>query len=81
MMAKANEIQKSRIQDIDSADNIPQDKILRFGWCGCEGCGHKFEDTYGFKILGTPYTPELYQGKCIICGKPVDKPAYAAHTM
>jgi prolyl-tRNA synthetase len=81
MMAKANEVQKSRIQDIDSAENIPQDKILRFGWCGCEDCGHKFEDTYGFKILGTPYHPEPYQGSCIICGKPVDKPAYAAHTM
>ncbi|MBQ7405438.1 MAG: proline--tRNA ligase, partial [Candidatus Methanomethylophilaceae archaeon] len=81
MLARATEVQKSRVQDIDSTENIPQDKILRFGWCGCEECGHKFEDTFDFKILGTPYHPEEYQGKCIICGKPVDKPAYAAHTM
>lgn len=81
MLAKAQEVQRSRVQDIDSLDNIPQDKILRFGWCGCPECGHKFEDTYDFKILGTPYHPEKFEGKCIICGKPVDKPAYAAHTM
>ena len=81
MMAKAQAVQDSRIQDIDSTEDIPQDKILRFGWCGCPECGHKFEDTYDFKILGTPYIPEKFEGKCIICGKPVDKPAYAAHTM
>ena len=81
MLARAQEVQRSRIQDIDSLEDIPQDKILRFGWCGCPECGHKFEDTYDFKILGTPYRPEKFEGKCIICGKPVDKPAYAAHTM
>jgi prolyl-tRNA synthetase len=81
MFQKANEIQQSRIQDVDSLEDLPQDKILRFGWCGCEECGHKFEDTYGFKILGTPYIPEEFKGKCIMCDKPVDKPAYAAHTM
>ena len=81
MYQRACEIQRSRIQDVDSVENLPEDKILRFGWCGCEECGHKFEDTYGFKILGRPYHPEQYSGKCIICGKPVDQPAYAAHTM
>ena len=81
MYQRACEIQRSRIQDVDSVENLPEDKILRFGWCGCEECGHKFEDTYGFKILGRPYHSEQYSGKCIICGKPVDQPAYAAHTM
>ena len=81
MLARAEEVQRSRVQDIDSMDDIPQDKILRLGWCGCDECGHKFEDTTGFKILGRPYHPEEYSGKCIICGKPVDQPAYAAHTM
>ena len=81
MLAKAEEVQKSRIADIDSMENIPQDKILRLGWCGCAECGHKFEDTTEFKILGFPYHPEPYSGKCIVCGKPVDKAAYAAHTM
>ena len=81
MLAKAEEVQKSRIADIDSLEDIPQDKILRLGWCGCAECGHKFEDTTEFKILGFPYHPEPYSGKCIVCGKPVDKAAYAAHTM
>ncbi|MBR2255714.1 MAG: proline--tRNA ligase [Candidatus Methanomethylophilaceae archaeon] len=81
MLARAEEVQRSRIQDVDSVENLPQDKILRFGWCGSDECGHKFEDEQGFKILGTPYRPEPYSGKCIICGKPVDRPAYAAHTM
>ncbi len=81
MFAKANEIQKQRTQDIDSLENIPEDKILRFGWCGCDECGHRFEDTTGFKILGRPYNKEEFKGKCIICGKDTDTPAYAAHTM
>jgi prolyl-tRNA synthetase len=81
MFNKANEIQKQRTVDIDSLENIPEDKILRFGWCGCDECGHKFEDTTGFKILGRPYFKEEFKGKCIMCGKDVDAPAYAAHTM
>jgi len=81
MFNKANEIQKQRMQDIDSLEGIPEDKILRFGWCGCDECGHKFEDTTGFKILGRPYHKEEFKGKCIICGKDTDTPAYAAHTM
>ena len=81
MFNKANEIQKQRTTDIDSLENIPEDKILRFGWCGCDECGHKFEDITGFKILGRPYFKEEFKGKCIMCGKDVDTPAYAAHTM
>ena len=81
MFNRANEIQKQRMQDIDSMENIPEDKILRFGWCGCDECGHKFEDTTGFKILGRPYFKEEFKGKCIVCGKDTDTPAYAAHTM
>lgn len=81
MYDKAKEVQQSHIQEIDSMENIPQDKILKFGWCGCPECGHKFEDTTEFKILGHPYVPEKYSGKCIICGKPADRPVYAAHTM
>ncbi|MBO4568853.1 MAG: proline--tRNA ligase, partial [Candidatus Methanomethylophilaceae archaeon] len=81
MLAKAEEVQRSRVQDIDSLEGIPEDKILRFGWCGCAECGHKFEDEHGFKILGTPYVPEPFHGRCIVCGAETDKPAYAAHTM
>ena len=81
MLARAQEVQESRYQDIETLEDIPQDKILRFGWCGCEECGHKFEDTYDFKILGVPYVPVPFKGRCIICGEPTEKQAYAAHTM
>ena len=81
MLSKAQEYQSRMIQDVDSMEGLPDSKVLRIGWCGCEECGHKFEDTTGFKILGRPYGNEVYSGKCIVCGKPVDKAAYAAHTM
>ena len=81
LLEKAKESQMSKVQDIDSLDNIPENKILRFGWCGCEECGHKFEDTYDLKILGTSYLPEEYNGKCIICGKETKLPTLAARTM
>ena len=81
MLSKAQEYQSRMIQDVDSMEDLPDSKVLRIGWCGCEECGHKFEDTTGFKILGRPYGSEAYTGRCIVCGKPVDKAAYAAHTM
>lgn len=82
MYAKAKEIQESHMQDIDSMENIPEDKILRFGWCGCPECGHAFEDKFDIKILGHAYRPEhAYKGKCIVCGKDTDMQVLAAHTM
>jgi len=81
MLEKAKEIQMSHVHDADSLTDIPEDKIIRLGWCGCEECGHKFEESTELKILGATYLSEKYNGKCIICGKPVDKPTYAARTM
>ncbi|MFA6805207.1 MAG: proline--tRNA ligase [Candidatus Methanomethylophilaceae archaeon] len=82
MYAKAKEIQESHMQDIDSMENIPEDKIIRFGWCGCPECGHAFEDKFDIKILGHAYRPEhAYKGKCIVCGKDTDMQVLAAHTM
>ena len=82
LFEKARKSQMSKLQDIDSLDDIPEGKVLRFGWCGCEECGHKFEDTYELKILGMPYAKEEgYSGKCIICGKETNKPVLAARTM
>lgn len=80
MLEKAEEIQRSHIQDI-SGEDVPDDKILRFGWCGCAECGHAFEDANDMKILGTPYIHEKFEGTCIVCGKPTDRCAYAARTM
>ena len=81
MLEKAKEIQMSHVHDADSLADIPEDKIIRLGWCGCEECGHKFEESTELKILGATYLSEKYNGKCIICEKPVDKPTYAARTM
>ena len=87
MSEKAWKFQKDAVTDLKSIEDIPKDeedtklRIYRFGWCGCPECGHKFEDDNDIKILGTPYIPEDYKGKCIVCGKETDTPAYAARTM
>ena len=82
LLEKAKKSQMSKLQDIDSLSDIPEGKVLRFGWCGCEECGHKFEDTYELKILGNPYgRSEKFTGKCIICGKETDRAVLAARTM
>ncbi|MDR0778663.1 MAG: proline--tRNA ligase [Methanomassiliicoccaceae archaeon] len=80
MYDKAWEKQRSNVTTITSLDDLPE-KTLRFGWCGSEECGHKFEDENDLKLLGTPYIPEEFDGKCIICGKPTDKVAYASRSM
>lgn len=88
MDERAWKFQKEAITDLRSADDIPKEednstseRVYRFGWCGCEECGHKFEDEHDIKILGTPYIHEDFKGKCIICGKDVNVVAYAARTM
>lgn len=88
MDAKAWRFQREAVRDISSMDEVPRDeegdpdlRVYRFGWCGSEECGHRFEDERDIKILGTPYVPEEYEGRCIVCGKPVSSPAYAARTM
>ena len=69
------------MDDMDKVDTIPEGRIVKIGWCGCPECGHKFEDKYDIKILGTPFKPENITGKCIVCGKEGSKPAYAARTL
>ena len=86
MEAKAWEFQNSSVRHIESADEIPKEdtaeqRVYSFGWCGCDECGHAFEDAHDIKILGTPYIPEEFEGKCIICGKSTKTKAYAARTM
>ncbi len=86
MEAKAWEFQNASVKHIESEDEISgedtaEQMVYSFGWCGDEECGHKFEDAHDIKILGTPYIPEDFDGKCIICGKPTKSKAYAARTM
>lgn len=82
MYARAKEIQESHMADIQTMDDVPEDRILRFGWCGSPECGHAFEDKFDIKILGHAYkSSDCFQGRCIVCGKPTDKQVLAAHTM
>ena len=61
-------------------DRVPE-KVVRFGWCGEDDCGHRFEERTGLKMLGTPYLKEEYRGRCVVCGREVDRAAYAARSM
>lgn len=76
----AKERMFGRIQTIGSIDPLPS-KVVRFGWCGEAECGHSFEQRTELKLLGTPYSKEEFQGKCIVCGKETDVTAYAARSM
>lgn len=88
LYGRAKEVQESMVTDISSAEDAPKasdetqkDPVLRFYWCGCEECGHGFEDSTGFKILGTPYGAKKTEGKCAVCGKDATRQAYAARPM
>jgi len=80
MRARAATASGAAIQDLDSLDRVPE-KVVRFGWCGEDDCGHRFEERTGLKMLGTPYLKEEYRGRCVVCGREVDRAAYAARSM
>jgi len=80
MRARAAAASRAAIQALDSLDGVPE-KVVRFGWCGEEECGHRFEERTGLKMLGTPYAKEEYRGRCIVCGREVDRATYAARSM
>jgi prolyl-tRNA synthetase len=80
MMSNAAKRLASSVEMIKTLDDLPK-KILRFGWCGSEDCGHKIEEKTELKLLGTPYISENFQGECIMCGTPTSIVAYAARSM
>jgi prolyl-tRNA synthetase len=80
MMASAHKRMETAVADIDNLDNLPK-KMLRFGWCGAEDCGQAIETKTELTLLGTPYSKEVFHGKCIMCGKQTDIVAYAARSM
>ncbi len=77
---KAKAYFRNSIADVESLDNLPR-KIIRFGWCGSEECGHRFEELTELKLLGTPYPAEEFSGKCVVCGKETSQVAYGARAM
>jgi prolyl-tRNA synthetase len=80
LYARAWEKERAAVQDVQSLQDPPE-KILRFGWCGDEGCGHEIEDRFDLTLLGTPYNDNGYEGECIVCGKPCKRTGYAARSM
>lgn len=80
LLKKARENLMKSIETIDSIENVPK-KIVRFGWCGSEDCGKRFEEMTELKLLGIPYNKEEFHGSCIICGKSTEIVAYAARAM
>ena len=88
LYSRALDVQESMVTDITDMSEAPaetdetkDDVILRFGWCGSEKCGHTFEETTGYKILGTPYGADPVKCECVVCKAQSIKQAYAAHTM
>ena len=80
MMAAAKKRLDSSVVDIESLEDLPK-KILRFGWCGSEDCGHAIEAKTELKLLGTPYGERGHQSKCIVCGKDTSTLGYVARAM
>jgi len=55
-----------------------RDGFNRMGWCGKESCGKAITEKTGMNVLGTPFYPEAFEGKCIVCGEPTKQVVYAA---
>ena len=79
MYDRAAQDLREHIVDI-AAPEEAREMINRVGWCGDEACGKQVETDTGMSLLGTPYPPEPYEGKCISCGKPAVTAAYLART-
>ena len=80
MRSRAWEVQRAAVQDVESLEDPPE-KVLRFGWCGGEDCGHDIEDRFDLTLLGTPHEGDGYRGNCIICGKDTELAGHAARSM
>ncbi len=76
MYRRAEEHLQSNIVDVESLDEITEEKVYRLGWCGKEDCGEEIEEITGRKLLGTRYGGEEFSGECVHCGDKTDKAAY-----
>jgi prolyl-tRNA synthetase len=55
-----------------------RDGFNRMGWCGKESCGKAITERTAMSVLGTPFYPEPFEGKCIVDGEPTKQVVYAA---
>ena len=68
--------------NIQTQDTLSTDvkKLIRIGWCGEKECGLQLEEELDMTMLGTNREKEDFTGKCQVCGKDTDLPAYFANT-
>ncbi len=77
MWDRAEKILKENTFTIASLDEA-KDGFNRMGWCGDEPCGKAITERTGMSVLGTPFYPEPFEGKCAVCGKATGQVLYAA---
>ncbi|MFQ5919898.1 MAG: His/Gly/Thr/Pro-type tRNA ligase C-terminal domain-containing protein, partial [Thermoplasmata archaeon] len=77
---KADRELQEGIHTIDAYEATPSGRIIRTGWCEKESCGLAMEEKLGRPLLGTPYEPEEFQGRCLECGDETDSVVYAANS-
>src|SRR3989475_11125036 len=77
MWDRAETLLKDTTFTIPSLDDA-RDGFNRMGWCGKESCGKAITERTGMSVLGTPFYPEPFEGKCIVCGEKTKQLVYAA---
>ena len=72
---------KERLKNASSCEDIArfvdENNIVRFEWCGSDGCGKQIEETSVGEILGSSLY-EIPEGECINCGNKAISIAYFA---
>jgi len=77
LFAGAEKWLRENVHTIDSLD-AASDGLNRMGWCGKPVCGMAITEKTGMSVLGTPWYPEPFEGRCIKCGDPTEQVVYAA---
>jgi len=77
MWDRAEKMIEANTFTITSLDDA-KDGFNRMGWCGKESCGKAITEKTAMSVLGTPFYPGTFQGKCIVCGEPTKQVVYAA---
>jgi prolyl-tRNA synthetase len=84
--AKARRIVEEAVKPATSAAEVKAHLgVSLIGWCGEDECGKRLEQDADTHVLGTHEAGALPRGaavpqKCIACGKPSKKAAFAART-
>jgi len=77
MWNRAEKILQDNTFTITKLEDV-RDGFNRMGWCGKETCGKAIAERTGMSVLGTPFYPEPFEGKCIIDGEKTKQVVYAA---